>query len=148
MLKIKAIFLLFLMTVSTIGQAVELHYCKGQITSVSFMGNAECVCPEEVEEEKTSCSHHKEHTEQSVQESNDKDCISKIGCCETEQFSVETDKQFSKSDFSVDPVIVSVLLFNPYLFIEYEQANFDDYNHYPEPYGQRDIPILIQSFLI
>ena len=71
------------------GHTLELHYCQGLVTDVSFIGHAECVCNNSqmevgVKDKKTSCEKHCHDDEVG-----DNSCHSELednDCCKTEKF--------------------------------------------------------------
>lgn len=82
--KVIALFLLFTFSLSQLGLAVELHYCKGDVTDVSLFGQASCVCKVEAnhENEDQTC-HTPCHEEVQDRHCDDDDRAEKSDCCKT-----------------------------------------------------------------
>jgi len=138
MKKIVAIFLILTVLISSIGISVNTHICKkkGVIKSY-YVDSGECTCETEVTHK---CCHKPVKQE-------------KKGCCqdETEFFQLDFDYTTQIEDVSLNPdlLFASALIyaiFNPVLLVE--NTNITEYSHYSPPIPDRDIPVLIQSFLI
>lgn len=129
-----AILLLFVFSFSISVFSAELHYCKGEITDISFFGDATCACPS-MDKMSTHCQMHKK----------------KKSCCETTVISHEAAEDFKEhSDVLVNSVEITAILvqlFAPYLFIE-EAGDVHVYEDYTPPNFRQDRQVLYQSFLI
>ncbi|MBK7128660.1 MAG: hypothetical protein IPM74_01590 [Crocinitomicaceae bacterium] len=92
MIRLKAIFFLVIFLFSLPGFTIELHYCKGKITDISFFGNAHCSCDsiesnkEEVQNEK-SCKKHC-HKSSSTKKSSLE--LKQKKCCKTEKYTISS----------------------------------------------------------
>jgi hypothetical protein len=128
--------LALLVLVSSSSFMVNMHFCGGHMQSVSLIEEA-APCPMEVE--LPPC--HKKVE------------IKKSGCCEDKHVAFEG-KDFSAKiqDFSLHywqainwvaslPVIMEVVQVN-------ESLTFSNHTPYKPPLLERDIPVLIQTFLI
>jgi hypothetical protein len=133
---IVSISLALLVLVSSSSFMVNMHFCGGQMQSVSLIEEA-AACPMEVN--LPPC--HKKME------------IKKSGCCEDKHVAFEG-KDFNAKiqDFSLLnwqainwvaslPVIMEVIQIN-------EALAFSNYTPYKPPIVERDIPVLKQSFLI
>lgn len=119
-----SIFLASLVLVSTSGVGVTKHFCGNRVASISLLGDGGCSCGA----------------------MDDAD-----GCCHTERDFFQLD-----DDFSVAPVqslslasasIISVLVYH----LSFDFNDCDHYlafQYYKPPIPDKDIPVLIQSFLI
>ena len=150
MLRIKAIFFLLLFSVSLVGNALELHYCKGELTDIALIGSADCVCPGEKPEQvidscsmDKGCGHHKPSKKQKPSKSN----VGEKDCCQTEIVQLLDSSNMLSTPKTTMKVAVAVVLYNPQLFIKPVRKKYQAF-HYNEPDFWADIPILIQSFLI
>ena len=132
--------LTLLVLVSSTGMAVGMHICGGELRDVTFFG-AEAECPMEQEQEALPPCHA------AKQEADDK------SCCEDHQVIVERldlaakHKTFSLNklqDFQFVAVVKAVVLqwFAP------ETELKPAYALYESPPLARDIPVLVQSFLL
>lgn len=111
---------------STFGVTVNKHYCRGRLSGMKLYVMATC----------GNC---------------DEDEAMEMGCCKHEQKVYQFDE-----DFSVAPVhtvslevatLISILIGHPSFDLLYV-ADHASYLHYRPPIPDRDIPVLIQSFLI
>ena len=140
--------LAFLMLTTSVGFAVDMHYCQGQLKSVSFFGRAK-TCHETADAIPTKkCSHHQKMMEQKEGCSMDKkDCCQNI----TLHFQSDQDRQVQTSDFMISKqlqqfvIVYAAGFFTNDFSIECDAASF---NHYKPPLLLRNIPVLIQSFLL
>ncbi len=115
---------------------VNMHFCGGHVQSVSLIEDA-TPCPTEVQ--LPAC--HK------------KIAIKKSGCCEDKHVAFEgKDFNTQVQDFSMLtwqsinwvatlPIIMEVIQMN-------ESLAFSNHIPYKPPIVERDIPVLVQSFLI
>ncbi len=133
---ILSVSLALMVLISSSSFVVNMHFCGGQVQSISFIEDAD-PCPMEVQ--LPPC--HKNIA------------IKKSGCCEDKHLSFEG-KDFNSQikDFSTQtsqvanwvsaqPVIMDVIQIN-------ESLVFSNHIPYKPPIVQRDIPVLIHSFLI
>lgn len=119
-----SILLASMVLVSTSGVGITKHFCGSRIASVSLFGDAGCSCG--VMEDDSNCCHS-----------------------EREFFQLD-------DDFSVAPVqtlslssasIISVFVYH--LSLDFDESNkLVAYLNYKPPIPDKDIPVLIQSFLI
>ncbi len=119
-----SIFLATLVLVATSGVGITKHICGNRVASVSMTGDAGCTCG--AMEDAASCCHS-----------------------ERQFFQVD-------DDFSVAPVqsldfsaaaILSVVAYN-LSFDHLVEEGQTKYLNYKPPIPDKDIPVLIQSFLI
>lgn len=125
-----------LVLVSSSSFMVNMHFCGGDVQSVSLIEEA-APCPMEVQ--LPPC--HK------------KMAIKKSGCCEDKHVAFEgKDFNTQVQDFSLltwqsinwvaaPPMIMEVIQVN-------ESQVFSNHTLYKPPIVERDIPVLVQSFLI
>jgi hypothetical protein len=128
--------LALLVLVSSSSFMVNMHFCGGHVQSVSFIEDA-AACPMEVQ--LPPC--HK------------KMAVKKSGCCEDKHVAFEgKDFNTQVQDFSMLswqtinwvgslPMIMEVIQVN-------EALAFSNHTPYKPPIVERDIPVLVQSFLI
>jgi len=128
--------LALLVLVSSSSFMVNMHFCGGNVQSVSLIEEA-TPCPMEVQ--LPPC--HK------------KMAVKKSGCCEDKHVAFEgKDFNAQVQDFSMLawqsmnwvaalPVIMEVIQVN-------EAIAFSNHTPYKPPIVERDIPVLVQSFLI
>lgn len=124
MKSVYSIFLASLVLVATSGVAVSTHYCGSHIASVSLLGDGGCSCD-------------------GMQNTH--------GCCHTDRAFFQVD-----DDYSVTPVQTlnlssashfSLLIYRLSLEFDFNIHNVV-YANYKPPLPDKDIPVLIQSFLI
>lgn len=128
--------LALLVFVSSSSFTVNMHFCGGHVQSVSLIEDADA-CPMEVQ--LPPC--HK------------KMAAKKSGCCNDTQVSFEG-KEFNKQIQDLSLVawqLINAVATHPYI-MEVVQVNealtFSNYTPYKPPIVERDIPVLVQSFLI
>ena len=124
MKSIFSIFLASLVLVSTSGVGITKHYCGKRLASISFLGDGGCSCG--AMEDAANCG----HTERSFFQVDD-------------DFSVAPVQSLSISTVSIITVFVYQLSFD---FLESDRQVA--YLNYKPPIPDKDIPVLVQSFLI
>ena len=144
MKRLVSIFLMLTVLISSIGVSVNTHICKKEgVIKSYFVDFGECVCEVEIEE----ASAHKCCNKQTVEKTEQK------GCCqdETAFFQLDFDyvTQIENLTLNPDLLFTSVLIYTIFTPLNIEEnTNIVEFNHYLPPIPNRDIPILIQSFLI
>ncbi|MEL6718903.1 MAG: hypothetical protein AAFP82_09330 [Bacteroidota bacterium] len=124
------------MFITSISFAVDMHYCKGELKSFSLFGKAKS-CHEK--KATHTCPYHAKMQQQ--QDNNN--------CCENETAYVQADidKVFSSIEFTDIPLFIAV-----FVQVSLFENNFEPqvfaFEHYKPPLIERDIPILVQSFLL
>jgi hypothetical protein len=118
-----------------------MHFCMGQLESIALFAGAE---PCEMAQQKSPCSTHQ----------HDPDCkhqqVTKKGCCEDHTVVIEGHEdltQVSKiavPDFQMVAVLYAVVSF----IFSTTSVDHYSYNDYSPPLIDRDIPVLVQSFII
>ena len=160
MMRLKAIFLLFIFCSSSVGLSIEAHYCKGVLTDISFFGQTDCElgCPSKQvvkEEKKTSC--HKKQKEQkkacchkteSIElELKVKEKLEPVDCCSTQNMTDHTTSDFTSINSQLTLIIVAAQLFDYHLF-QQEAPVEHSFISYDDPLPDLDLQILHQTFLI
>lgn len=130
-----------------VGNAFEVHYCKGELSGISFFGNASC----EMEQapldgcHKMECDHHTANVEKGINHSRK---IQKPSCCSTENWDLGSSNRLVKNESHLTDLqrVVLMHFFPIYLFEEstLNQPSFP----YLDPDIRANIPVLFQSFLI
>lgn len=157
-----ALTMALLLFTSSVGFSIDIHYCQGELKSLSFLGEAESCHDrrEAVSTEKGCSAHQKKNAQkkgcsahQKIGQENKKCSIAEKDCCEnkTMYFQANLDEQVKASIF-VDnasleyfvAAFVSTFVANDFS-IESEMAS---YSNYKPPLIARDIPVLIESFLL
>lgn len=147
-----AIFLLLVFCISLPGFSVELHYCKGEITDISFFGEANCVCKDSKEEktvtsvETVSCKKHC-HKETTVDDVKD-NLKSEKKCCKTEKLTFTSSKLKAISSSKINQIIAVLAILNPYLIAEILQKADTDFLLYEPPLKDQDLLVLNSVFII
>ena len=123
--KIANIFLAGLLLLATSGVTLSKHYCMGRLKSIAVFEQAKACFDQEEKES--------------------------MPCCEdvSEELRVENLTKTSV-DFDCSTQLVATLITLPtfdHLFVSYIQEEFTQ-NNYSPPLPSRDIPVLMQSFLI
>lgn len=150
------IFLAIIVYLSSIGVTLNMHFCKGELKNVSLITKAE-------ECNKKDCTAHKEkdysllgiNTDQlpkSCCEKADQDTQAK-GCCDDRTEYLSLDSEFTTPDIvTLYDVLPVLLVLYPELFSSLNSAITSgaqwSFLHFHPPLLTKDIPILVQSFLI
>ncbi len=118
-----------------------IHFCMGQLESIAFFSSAD---PCEMAQQKTPCATDK----------HDLDCdhqqVTKKGCCEDHTLVLEGSeelsivKSISAPDFQMTAVLYALVSF---IFTS-PSVDYYSFNDYSPPLINRDITVLVQSFLI
>jgi len=142
-----ALMLAFLMFFISAGFVVDLHYCQGELKSISLFGKARS-CHDMAESAlMKNCPHHKKMMAEKKGCSIDRNCCSN----KTIYFQYDQDQQIQISTFVVSKQLQQFVIAYTVLFmlndfsIEQEAAAFA---HYKPPLISRDILVHNQSFLL
>lgn len=139
--KISAILLSLLVLLSSTSFTFSMHFCMGQLESIALFSGAE------------SCAMVKQQSP-CASEKHDLGCDHDTtikGCCEDHTLVIEGRedlKVVSKTtlpEFQMAAVVISTLI--SYLFLK-PTTNYYSFQDYSPPLIERDIPVLVQSFLI
>ena len=143
MKRMAAIFLMLTVLIASIGVSVNTHICKKEgVIKSFFVKYGGCVCEADREGPSASCCHQITIEKQE-----------KKGCCqdETEFFQLDFDYVTQIENVSLNPdlLFTSALIYNVFNPYNIEgNANIVEFNDYSPPIPDRDIPVLVQSFLI
>ncbi|MEM8526712.1 MAG: hypothetical protein AAGG68_18880, partial [Bacteroidota bacterium] len=133
--QITAVLLAFLMLVTSLSLALDIHYCKGKIKSLSIFGKAKS-CHEQ--KAIHTCPFHAKMQQQ--EDSN---------CCDNETTFVQADIDKVVSSVELADLqqlaIAFVQVFCPEVSPERQIIIFE---HYKPPLIAQDISLLVQSFLL
>jgi len=152
MKKSVALFFLFVFCVSLPGFSVELHYCKGTVTDISFFGHANCLCEdseknaEHKKSEKLDCQKHC-HGE-SVSPVTESMIKLQKACCKTEKLTMTSSKLKAFSGTKKVEVLYAVAVLNPYALAELVFKTNQVVSHYLPPQCSRDLSVLNSVFII
>jgi len=123
------ILISFLYLIAVAGLPVTVHYCKGDMVSVSILSSHdECCCKEEVEEVHGCCS--EESSEQSCSLEGTQEC------CSFEHFLVQYDEdnQVSKNHNIITNLEKDHIHFSSIIFFEYNDEDLNsEYRFYDLP---------------
>jgi len=143
-----ALMMAFLMFFTSAGFTMDMHYCGGELKSVSFFGKAK-TCHEMTGENKTpmkDCPHHKKMAAKKKGCSEDKDCCSNKNVQLHDQ-----DQKVQTNDFVVSKQLKQfVIAYVAIFFIDdFDlQREATTFALYKPPLIPRDIPVLNQTFLL
>lgn len=129
-----------LILVSTVGFAVSAHLCGGKVQNVAFFSKAK-TCEAHVEKLPTC---HKEDSSENNAEKN--------SCCEEfylvqQAQEYETQVSFLK-ELKPDLKLVVLVVQFVESHVPVYNYSFSFYTQYSPPLIKRDIPVLVQSFLL
>lgn len=132
-----------LIMVVTTGFSVSQHYCMGELLYSSILGNAEA-CPMDME--KPPSCHKQDNNDTSTHS------LSEKPCCENHKASIEGQEipSIVKNNDHLVPSAKFLISFTCTFLPNYlpAQNNYLHFVDYRPPLLKRDIPVLIQSFLI
>ena len=147
---------------SSVGFSVDMHYCQGKLKSVAFFGKAKS-CHDKLEavSKKDGCTHHQKMNAQKKgcsfhqkMEQENKSCsMDEKDCCKnkTVYFKANFDDQVKASIF-VDsaPLQYFVAAFvTTFVATDFSiESKVASYANYKPPFIARDIPVLVESFLL
>ncbi len=142
--KISAILLSMLVLFSSTSFTFSMHFCMGQLESIALFQQAK---PCEMVTQPTPCANNKhgqecEHVHVHT---------AKKGCCEDHFLQVEGQDELAQVAASVPmPDIQMVAVFYAVVSFLFDApaVHTDSYKEYSPPLIERDIPVLVQSFLI
>ncbi|MGK0364855.1 MAG: hypothetical protein ACI85O_001915 [Saprospiraceae bacterium] len=144
--RIAAFLLAILVFVTSVGLSVDMHFCQGDFKSFSLIGKAKNC--HDIAKKQSTCKHHKAFVQQedSCGESEQKDC------CENRTLSLNSDQdqQFQTVDFTLSKQVEQFITAFIYVFYQDKITEEEDvfFAQYRPPLIQKDIPVLIQSFLL
>ena len=146
--RLTAFSLALLVFVTSVGWVLDMHYCAGELKSVSWLGKAKTCHEQAVAKPMKKCPHH----QKMMQAQADGPSAKQKDCCENKTVYVHADQ-----DVDVQPIeIFQDKQFQQFLFAylsvfqsshtvtSHDQA----YYQYRPPLIARDIPVLVQSFLL
>lgn len=145
--RIVALTLAFLMLMTSVSFAVDMHYCDGELKSISLFGKAKTCHEKAVEQDKPTCPHH----QKMEQQSND-DEMDKNDCCENKTTIIQADDDRAKSDLVAPTfqqlqqfVIAYVIAFHTEIITDRQSIQDTSYQ---SPLISRDIYVLSETFLL
>lgn len=140
MKQIFTIFIAAIMLISSLGITLATHFCKGNAVKTSITFSKEhigCGVPD------VDILCREDQPQRSV--------VNKKSCCANKYVQLSVDEEFdtssidnTKINFELIAAIVSTYI-NQYFYNSSKESGY--LNYYP-PLLKRDIPVLIQSFLI
>lgn len=133
--------LALLMLLSTAGYGLSLHFCGGEFQEVSFFSSSKS-CP--IEKQLPPC-HQKESSDHEQKE------LTHHNCCKDQLISAEKIDLQNGSIFKIDfqTVIQCIAVGIPSFFYGLIHTPIKSFSSfYIIPLIERDIPVLVQSFLI
>lgn len=133
----------FIMLLSTTGFSIDLHFCQGQIKSLSFIGEAKS-CHSQTTK---PCSSKKKACSIKTTE---KDC--QKDCCSNKTIIVDAsdaDQKIPNTELSSDQMDFLTAFVEVYILSHYDfYKNIIPYQNYVPPLLDRDISVLVQCFLL
>lgn len=143
-----ALIMAFLMFLSSAGFAMDMHYCGGELKSVSIFGKAK-TCHEMTKKDAAmkDCHHHKKMM------SEKEDCSEDKNCCSNKTVIIQSDQdqQIQSVDFVVSKELKQFVIayvtvfFSDNSTLERQKSTFALYK---PPLISRDISVLNQTFLL
>ena len=133
---------------TSVGISMDMHYCQGNLKNINLIGDAQ-TCHDKAQKAKTN---HCSKKEKACHKKEQKTCGDKINhddCCENKAVFVQLEEEFLQaSDASVQvefKFIVAFFLTD--LSLESIDKEVVHYKNYKPPLLDKNIPLLMQSFL-
>lgn len=142
-----ALSLAVLIFTTSVGFTVDLHYCGGQLKSISLLGKAKSCHENTTHKVMPPCPHH-----QKLMEQNGSTALDTKHCCENKTVHVQSDQ-----DQNIQQVKAAVEVLSPSFVLAYvltfhtlstSEVDTPTFAQYKPPLISRDIPVLTQSFLL
>lgn len=138
------LLLTFAVLVSSTGLSVGMHLCAGEISNFNLFGQSQ-PCPMEEQKEKLPPCHHKEG--EAIPGEN-----SAADCCEDETLNIDRVDLLTPSGKALvaapDVALVAMVAVVWSHLLGLHQPVFTPKSDYSPPSLARNIPVLVQSFLI
>lgn len=144
--RITALCMVVLLLTSSVSFAVDMHFCKGELKSISFWGKAPS-CHEQAAA-KISCPHHRKMMAEQGEAA-----LEKANCCDNHTVLVEANHERqiqAASELELNPSLQHFLIAYTVSLLPAEDIARTpaSYLNYKPPLIARDIPVLTQSFLL
>ena len=141
-----ALLMALLLLASSVSFAVDMHFCKGELKSISFWGKAPS-CHEQAAA-KVSCPHHRKMMAEKGEAA-----LEKSNCCNNRTVQVEADHERQTQtamELELNPSLQYFLMAYTVSLLPAEDIarTLAPYLNYKPPLIPRDIPVLNQSFLL
>lgn len=139
-----ALSLAFLMFSTSVGFAVDMHFCKGDFKSFSFLDKAPS-CHQMAQQ--STCPHHQKMMSDSKDSQMDE-----RDCCENKTVHIEADQNLQLQTLNLPSLhqVATVAFFNfkkLYHPLGISESTIP-FQQYKPPLLFRDIPVLTQTFLL
>jgi len=122
---------------SCVSHSVSFHICGGEIENMSIFGHAKsCIL------NNNGCDNHTNANQRSYNQN---------GCCKDTNLVIDTDRYLSNATEKVSTeniISISILIVSVVQGIDYTLEEYSHTSIYKPPLINRDITILVQSFLI
>lgn len=146
-----ALLMAFTVFIQTVGFAVDVHYCKGEMATYSFFGKAEICEMAYIEQSNTNqkrscCKKMTLNSERPVRQNG----INKSNCCSNEMISYAPAAEFEQSVTASKHLVITdgtVMPLNFNLFISRSQS-FGSILIPPPPIINQELAVLYQVFRI
>lgn len=144
-----ALILAFLMFFSSVAFSLDKHYCQGQLKSVALFVKAKNC--HELAAGVSKCKHHQTRQQKATTEGCE---VGKKDCCQNNTlfFHLDQNKELPSSAFLINESFKNFVGAFVFSFFNNDLLNKENtalaFRVYKPPLIPRDIPILIQSFLL
>lgn len=140
--KTMALIWAILVFVTSVGVSVDMHFCQDKLKSYSFFGKAKNC--HELAAQPVGCKHHPKLPQQHR--------IKKKACCSNKSvvYQLDQDKQILDVDI-IDIAKEQLFVYcrgSKVLWEVQENLSLDKFLYYKPPLLRKNIPVLIQSFLL
>lgn len=147
-----ALFFLVVFSFSLPGYSIEVHFCKGKLTDISFFGDTSCKCEVPLESNVISTSEDSCHRNCHALKKQVPDSATKIQqkkCCSTEKLTLTSSKLKAFSPVpSSSAVVLAVAVLNPFILQTISGVSKPSLEFYTPPAFERDLVLIHRTLLI
>lgn len=150
--RIAAVILTVLMSGSSLGFSLSMHFCGGEISSFSFYGEADPCAMAQAKEEKVthSCCESSNNQTNKVENSS-RHFEFKDDCCHNESYGIDISDTHEIENFTLDLQQTILAIQDNFdgnvLFTDFK-SELNHFHYYHPPPFDRDILVLYQVFRI
>ena len=142
--KITILSLSLMVILASAGIMVSKHYCQGELKNIALFVKAKQCHDISTHKTKTHCHPGKNTCQKSEKKKEKKCCENKTVFLETDDFISTMTSPKINPEFQL--IAITFVLYNDLLFSTEKMAV--KFLNYKPPLIERDIPVLVQSFLI
>ncbi len=149
MIRLKAILLISIFTLSNLASALELHYCHDELSEINLVGQLSCHCGHAEAETTDVCCEDELPVDHSLCSPNGHEHheMHEHDCCESEVIPIGSSEVVNTTNTLHLPAVIVQLLFDASFFVD-EQSEKIVLKPLSVSLYQADRQVLLQTFLI